>query len=310
MPEKISRRNFLKSSAIVAGSIIGGTIATELTFPFIFPEVLAFDENNSLWNINQPSKNPSLKEDIDVDIAIIGGGYTGLSAAYYLAQRFPGKKIALFEAKGVGHGASGRNGGMLLPQTANEYMQIYSDPQTHKRIYDATVKNMDDLAQLIQIQKIDCDLRSNGALLVIAKERQVDQYRQYASQAKALGMPIEFWDRKRTQTEIGTQAYYSSLYEPNAAEIHPMKLVYALKKAAEDAGAKVYEDSSVTHVEEGKTIRLFLGEANHKVNAEALVLATNGYTSKLGFFKNSVIPVHTPMAVTPPLPESTFSNIG
>jgi len=63
-------------------------------------------------------------------------------------------------------------------------------------------------------------------------------------------------------------------------------------------------------VEEGKTIRLFLGEANHKVNAEALVLATNGYTSKLGFFKNSVIPVHTPMAVTPPLPESTFSNIG
>ena len=310
MAKKLSRKNFLKSCAIMAGSIAGGTIATELAFPFAFPEELVFDENSSLWSQEQITSNPPLTEDIEVDIAVIGGGYTGLSAAYHLLQRFPKINIAIFEARGVGHGASGRNGGMILPQTANEYLQVYSDPQTHKKIYDVTVKNIDDLKQLIQAQNIDCDFRLNGALLVIAKESQVQQYRQYADLANSLGMPIEFWDRTRTQTEIGTQVYYSSLFEPNAAEIHPMKLVFALKKAAETTGAKVYEYSPVINVEEGKLIRLTVGEANHRVITKALVLATNGYTSKLGFFKNSVIPVHTPMAVTPPLPDSTFTDIG
>jgi gamma-glutamylputrescine oxidase len=310
MPEKLSRKNFLKSCAIVAGSIVGGTIATELAFPIAFPEELVFDKNSSLWSQEQIPNNPPLIEDIEVDIAIIGGGYTGLSAGYYLSQNFPSKSIALFEAREVGHGASGRNGGMLLPQTANEYMQVYSDAQTHKRIYDVTIKNMDDLAQLIHAQNIDCDLRRNGALQVIAKESQVEQYRQYANLANSIGIPIEFWDRTRTQTEIGTNVYYSSLYEPNAGEIHPMKLVYALKKAAEAAGARIYENSPVKKIEEGEVIRLIVGEADHKVITKALVLATNGYTSKLGFFENSVIPIHTPMAVTPPLPESTFTDIG
>jgi gamma-glutamylputrescine oxidase len=310
MPEKLSRKSFLKSCAIVAGSVIGATIVTEVSTPLLLPEKLDFDENTSVWSVTQPPKNASLNEDIDVDIAVIGGGYTGLSAAYYLKQRFPGKMIALFEARAVGHGASGRNGGMLLPQTPNEYMQVYSDPQTHKRIYDTTVKNMDDLARLIQSQNIDCDLRRNGALLVIAKESQVEQYRQYADLAKSLGMPIEFWDRNRTQAEIGTQVYFSSLFDPNAGEVHPMKLVQTLKKAAEAAGARIYEDSPVFEVEDGETVRLAVGEANHKVMAKAVVLATNGYTSKLGFFKNSVIPIHTPMTVTPPLPDSTFTDIG
>jgi glycine/D-amino acid oxidase-like deaminating enzyme len=307
---KLSRRYFLKSCAIVAGGIVGATIATEVATPLIFPEELVFDENTSLWSGTQPPRNPPLREDIDVDVAIIGGGYTGLSAAYYLLQHFPGKNIAVFEARGVGQGASGRNGGMLLPQTANEYMQVYSDPQTHKRIYDVTVQNMDDLDQLVQSQNMDYDLRRKGVLLVIAKESQVEQYRQYAAQAQSLGMPIEFWDRARTQDEIGTQVYYSSLFDPNAGEVHPMKLVHALKKAAEAAGADIYEDSPVRELEEGETVRLTVGEANHKVNARAVVLATNGYTSKLGFFQNSVVPIHTPMAVTTPLPESTFTSIG
>jgi len=306
MRNKLSRRDFLK----IAGAATGTAIAAEVVTPLFFPEKLKFDDNLSLWTPAQPLKNTALAEDTEVDVAIIGGGYTGLSSAYYILQRYPEKSVAIFEARGVGQGASGRNGGMLLPQTANEYMAVYSDAATHRRLYDMTVKHMDDLAKIVQAQGVDSEIRLNGVLLVIARESQVARYKQYAQQAQSLGMPIEFWDRVRTISEIGTDVYFGSLFDPNAGEVHPMKLVYALKKAAESAGARIYEDSPVFEIEEGEKIRLVVGEQNHRVIAKAVVLATNGYTSKLGYFKNSVLPIHTPMAVTPSLPDSTFEEIG
>jgi glycine/D-amino acid oxidase-like deaminating enzyme len=308
--KRLSRRSFLKSCAAVGGGIALTAIAAEVATPILIPEKMEFDENTSLWVLYQPPKNPPLNEDIDVDVAVIGGGYTGLSAAYHLMQRFPSKSVAVFEARGVGHGASGRNGGMLLPQTPNEYMQVYSNPQTHRLIYDTTLKNMDDLTELVKTQDIDPDIRRNGVLLVIVKESQVEGYRKYAEQAKSLDIPVEFWDREHTREEIGTGVYYGSLYDPSAGEVHPMKLAYALKQVAEAAGAHIYEDSPVLEIQEGETIRLLVGEGKHHVAAKAVVLATNGYTSKLGYFENQVIPVHTPMAVTPRLPESVFADIG
>ena len=308
---KLSRRDFLKSCALVAGGLAATTVVAEVATPLVFQEKLEFDENKSVWVLSGLPASSPLDADLDVDVAVIGGGYTGLSSAYYLLQRYPEKSVAVFEAKSVGHGASGRNGGMLLPQSSNEYMNIASDPQTHRLVYDVTVKNMNDLEELLKTQSIDYDLRRNGALLVIAKESHVEQYRQYAEQAHSLEMPIEFWDRDRTRSEIGTDVYYASLYEPNAAEVHPMKLAYALKNVAEAAGAHIYESSPVLEMEEdGETVRLVVGERKHKVTAKAVVLATNAYTSKLGYFRNSMFPLNTPMAVTPQLPESTFADIG
>jgi len=138
----------------------------------------------------------------------------------------------------------------------------------------------------------------------------VEGYRKYSEHATSLGIPIEFWDKQRTKREIGTDVYYASLFDPNSGEVNPMKLIQVLKKAAEGAGAHIYEDNPVFEIEEGETNLLTVGEKKFKVRAKAIVLATNGYTSKLGYFKNSVFPIHTPMALTPPLPDSTFAKIG
>ena len=107
MSKIISRRDFLK----IAGAAAGTAIVAEVVTPLIFPEKLKFDENVSLWAPVQLPKNAALAEDIEVDVAIIGGGYTGLSSAYHILQRYPEKSIAIFEARGVGQGASGRTEG-------------------------------------------------------------------------------------------------------------------------------------------------------------------------------------------------------
>jgi gamma-glutamylputrescine oxidase len=306
MSKKISRRDVLKIGGVATGTIVAAEVAT----PLIFPENFEFDENASLWAAAQPQKNPPLAGDIEVDVAIIGGGYTGLSSAYHILKRYPESSVAVFEARGVGHGASGRNGGMILPLTANEYMMVYSDENTHRRLYELTVKNIDDLEEIIKGQSGDIEWHRNGSVLGIARESQVEKLKEYVHQAQALGRPIEFWDQARTISETGIEVYFGSIFEPNAAETDPMKLVSALKEAAESAGAQIYEDSTVFEIRDGEDISLTVGKQNHSVTAKAIVLATNGYTSKLGYFKNSALAIHTPMAATPILPDSTFEEIG
>ena len=106
MSEKVTRRSFLKKSAAAIGGIAAATVGVEVVTPVVAKEKLEFDANDSLWAQAQQPKNKPLDTDIEADVAIIGGGYTGLSAAYHLAKRFPERTIALFEAKGVGQGAS------------------------------------------------------------------------------------------------------------------------------------------------------------------------------------------------------------
>ena len=310
MTNNISRRSFLKRGAIAVGGVAALTAGAEIATPLIMKETMEFDSNNSFWALSGSKKTPPLQNDIEADIAIIGGGYTGLSAAYNLKKRFPGKKIVLLEACGVGQGASGRNGGMKLPQPSNEYMEIYSNKDSHKKTYDLTVENIKEVSKLIDESRIDCDLALKGILLVIVGKKQVDELIAYSRVAQTLGMPIEFWDREKTKKAIGTDVYYGSLYDPNGGQVNPMKLVNALKAISQISGVEIYEDSPVHEITQGEPAVLRVGINNNKVRAGSVVLATNGYTSKLGFFKYSVMAVQTQIAVTPQLPPSLIEEIG
>lgn len=305
----MSRRRFMRTLVGAGGGGLLGGAALNSVAPRLWPEEQAFDPNHSHWATSPRQQTPPLAEDIETDVAVIGGGYTGLSAAYYVRKRMPAKKVVVLEASGCGNGASGRNGAMLLTLTADRYMQSGSDWALDKRIYDLTTDNIRVLRTLSLASGVECDLETNGALQVLNTEADVAAATAYAERAQTVGIPVELWDKERTAEALGTVHYRGALFDPGCGQVHPMKLVGVWKAAAEGAGARIYEDTPVAAIEEGPVHRLRTA-AGHTVRARSLVLATNAYTSKLGYLRNAVVPIHNYVAMTPPLEQGRLQQVG
>ncbi len=269
-----------------------------------------FDKNKSYWAEIEIKDCPKLEKSVEADIAVIGAGFTGLSAAYHILKNNPEKKVVVLEAVRAGHGASGRNGGMLLSQPESEFLHIGSDEKTHKMTYDATVDNMSVIERLMKKYGYRDDMHLRGNAKVIVKEKHVEKFKRYVEKANLVGIPVEFRDREKTIDVMGTDVFKASVYDPNGGEIHPVKLVHALKKAAMEAGAEIYEHSPVTKIIQNEVITLNVGKDGTSVTAKNLVLATNGYSKKIGYMKSRIIPVHTRIGVTPPLPGAVFNDLG
>ena len=303
--KRLSRRDFLKMSAFT----VGGAATTLVGVPFLFKEEAVFDPNDSYWAEAKPKANSPLAENLQVDVAIIGGGYTGLATAYHLAKMNPNLKIIILEAKSVGHGASGRNGGMVLPQTGPETMQIDYDEETHKWTYDLTVKSMKELARLVEKSGMDCDLKLDGYIYAILKEEDLPYYQSYVAKARKMGIPLRYLNQAECTRELGTDIYVGAVYDPNGGSVHAMKLIRILKKEVEELGVVIYENSQVFEIEEGENVELVVGDSQFQVLAKDIVLAMNAYTSKLGYFKYELIPVHTQIAATAPLSKKQLTEI-
>ena len=263
--------------------------------------------NDSYWlRAKAPKESPALAKDAEFDIAIVGGGYTGLSSAWHLANENPELKIAIFEAKHVGYGASGRNGGMVLP--GSEVIDFIEEGEASADHYQITVNSMRRLQALVESTGIDANLVLDGYVEAILDEDDIAYYLEHVQQANRLGIPLQYWDAEITRNKLGTDRYVGAVYDPNGGHVHAVKLVNALRKAVEQQGVAIYENSPVTAIEEGKRIELRIGD-KYKVTANDIVLATNGYTSKLGYFKNRLFPVHTQSAVTEPLTQEQINEI-
>ncbi len=270
---------------------------------------MVFESNASFWARTQLPRNPPLKNDATVDVAVIGGGFTGLSSAYYIRSLSPQRRVVVLEARGCGNGASGRNGAMVLTMTADRYMKFSPAPAMDKRIYDLTATNIRRLSSLSVATGIDCELEINGALQVLSTDEDIRAAQTYVQRARSLGMPVEFWGKQELVRAIGAAVYKGAFFDPNGGHIHPMKLVHVLKTAAESVGVEVYENTVVMNITEGLEHILHTSEG-HSVKAKSLVLATNAFTSRLGYLGNSIAPVREFVAMTRPLSDQQLAEIG
>jgi gamma-glutamylputrescine oxidase len=304
-----SRRHVLKTAALVAA----GGLASGGTINVVSPSVLSarkdFDANVSHWSKALPAANASLDHDLEADIVVIGGGFTGLSSAFYLRKVLPGKRVVLLEAERCGNGASGRNGAMVLTMSDDRYMRLSGDPQTDRRLYDLTSQNIRALQTLSAELGIDCELDRNGALQVLNDGQDLEDAKEFVARSQEAGFPFELWVRERTAAAIGTTAYLGALFDPGSGQVHPGKLVALWKAAAAAAGAEIYDGTPVANIDEGPIHRIVTA-AGHTIRAPILVLATNAYSSRLGYLRGTVAPISDYVAITPVLTEAQLETAG
>ncbi len=260
-------------------------------------------KSNDLENqtINEP-----LRGSHHADVVIVGGGYTGLSAAYHIRQKFPEKKIVLLEGACCGYGASGRNGGFCIATSLIDWKQ--ADPEIRQKNLDVSFYGLEFIKKMISTYNVNCDFEENGMLQVAMNAKQVRALESYGSELKASGLESTLIKGKALEAEIKSPLFVAGLNEPHGATLNPAKLAREMKRIVEEMNVEVRERTVVTRISPGKINRIDteLGE----IQAPIMVLAINAYANKLGFFKNRVFPVSVFQIATEPLSNTQWESIG
>ncbi len=290
--------------------LLGTTRLASKTWPIakrIFPEALEIDDNRSLWVSQTPDYQPTspLRENISADLVIIGGGFTGTSTAYHFSRRYPEKRIVLLEAKTLANGASGRNGGMMLNWMPSMYG--YS-PEMTRRIYDMTWAGIQTIIDIIQRHQLPVSYRLDGTLTAYTDSHRAEAAQEEAELHQQIGIPMQFLDASALKQKLNLQSAYGAVLDPNSGQINGAQLVRALRPILQEQGVEIYEQTPVLAIQEGA--ELILKTPDAEIKAKAIVLATNGYTGKLGYFQDALFPLHSHVFATAPLNPPQLENLG
>jgi glycine/D-amino acid oxidase-like deaminating enzyme len=251
--------------------------------------------------------SPPLSGDIDVDVAIVGGGFTGLWTAYYLAAADPALRVAVIEAEIAGFGASGRNGGWcsaLFPQS------VPSLAKEHGRgpaiaMHRAMCETVDEVGRVATAEGIDCDFDKGGTVVLARTALQLQRARDDAAESDEYGLGLSLLSAAEASERCGASRVLGGTYTPNCAAIHPAKLVRGLAGAVRRRGVTIYEQTRVVALEPRRVVT-----THGTVRAAHVVRATEGYTSQLRGLRRAVAPVYSLMIATEPLPQAFWDSAG
>lgn len=256
---------------------------------------------DNYWLDTPYEAGPAIAGDHETDVAIIGGGFTGIAAAYFIKKRFPDKRVIVLESEFIGFGSSGRNAGIATGMLGNSALVL---KKTHGTEKTAELQRLADQAlslveELITEHEIDCDYEKSGRLMIAENGKALKQLEQEAKACEEAGVPMTSLGREEVRTRIGALKALGGLYYPDEGRLNPAKLVRGMKKVVERLGVEVYEHSRCTHIEPGSPAYLYTPLA--RVRAANIVMATNAYSNPLGLFRNKVLPFYVYNIVTEPL---------
>jgi glycine/D-amino acid oxidase-like deaminating enzyme len=253
---------------------------------------------------------PALDGDCDVDVAIVGAGYTGLWTAYALLQRDPGLRVVVLEREVAGFGASGRNGGWcsdLFPVSWNRVVRD-KGAEAARAMHSALIAGIDDIAATLVREHIDADMLRGGCLTLAMTPVQEAELRAGIAESRALqgaDLAGRWLDADQVAERVRVPGCRGARYTPHCARLHPAKLVRGLARAVERAGARIVERTAVEELRPHTAVT-----ARGTVHAQTVVRATEAYTPTLPGKRRALLPLYSLMIATAPLPDSAWAEIG
>jgi len=256
-----------------------------------------------------PSR-PTLDGDRTADVCIVGGGYTGLWTAYELKRAQPELDVVVLEAKIVGYGASGRNGGAVIAQMNGdrEYWDKRGGPGAAVAMERALQQTVDEVGAAIGREGIDCGYEKGGVVIVARNDLEAGRLKGSIDADRAVGFGPDdctYLDAPAVRERIRVDGVVGARFSPHSASIQPAKLVQGLAAAAERLGVVIYEGSPVELIEPGRAVT-----TRGTVTAASVLRATEAYTDSIRSEHRRLMPIHTSMLATAPLDDDTWQQLG
>ena len=260
---------------------------------------------------------PAFDGSADVDVAILGAGYTGLWTAYELLRREPGLKVAILEREIAGFGASGRNGGWLTPDlnASPENLERRFGHAGMRAIEDGVSDAVDEIGRVCATEGIEADYVKGGSLVVARGPSQLPALEAHWASLEAHGLTdrYERLDAAGTAARVRVEGALGGIAGTQYAHVHPAKLVRGLARAVERRGGVIHERTAVVDVlpgADGGRLRPALRTQRGELRADTVVVAGEAYLTQLQRYHRTLLPTYSLIVLTEPLSDEQWAGIG
>jgi glycine/D-amino acid oxidase-like deaminating enzyme len=270
-------------------------------------------ERSVFWlaSADAPPACPPLQGRAEADLAIVGGGFTGLWAALQAKEDDPDREVVLLEGETVAFGGSGRNGGFCMRTLTHGLPNgLRRFPEELAAIEGEAAASFEGIRDTIRRYAIDCDWTESGELAVAREAHEVPWAREQAAQLRAFGYDAVFLDREEVRAEVASRTYLAGAWDRSGCVmVDPARLAWGLRRAALELGVRIHERTPVTSLaREGAGLRLATPRAT--LRARRAIVGTNAFPPLLREIRRYVVPVYDHVLVTEPLSDAQWASIG
>jgi len=257
-----------------------------------------------------PAAQPPLTGSVSCDLAVVGGGYTGLWTALLAKERDPALDVVVVEAGRVGWQASGRNGGFCMPSLTHGLSNnLLRWPDDLERLTRAGITELAEMRADVERHGIDCDWRDCGELHVATEPWQVEDLEEGVELAARAGANREYLDGEAVRAEVDSPSFLAGVWDHDVAMLDPARLAWGLARACREKGVRIHEGTPATALHRAGS-GVVLDTPAGEVRARKTMLATNAFPALIKRLRPYTIPVYDYALMTEPLNAGQLAVVG